>query len=123
MASASAPYAGTKVLTIGGSRNTGYLASIRLLGESPSPFCLPYFSSSLTPSPATEKGATVTFLLRSGPATFEKDATIQKYVESGKARLIQGDALNKDDVTKAWEKAAEGEGWVRVGILLFTVGA
>ena len=121
MASASAPYAGTKVLTIGGSRNTGYLASIRLLGESPCPFRLPYFS--LTPSPATEKGATVTFLLRSGPATFEKDATIQKYVESGKARLIQGDALNKDDVTKAWEKAAEGEGWVRVGILLFTVGA
>jgi len=72
---------------------------------------------------STEKGATVTFLLRSGPAVFDKNATIQKYVKSGKARLIKGDALNKEDVRKAWEEAAKGDGWVSVGILLFTVGA
>jgi len=87
----SAPYAGTKVLTVGGSRNIGYLASVRLL----------------------EKGATVTFLLRSGPAAFDKDNIIQKYVKSGKARLVKGDALNKEDVAKAWEEAAKGEGWIR----------
>jgi len=96
----SSPYAGTKVLSVGGSRNIGYFASIRLL----------------------EKGATVTFLLRSGPTVFDKNTTIQKYVKSGKARLIKGDALNKEDVKKAWEEAAKGEGWVSVGILLFTVG-
>ena len=65
----------------------------------------------------------MTFLLRSGPATFEKDEIIQKYVKSGKARLVKGDALNKEDVANAWQEAAKGEGWVRVGILLFTVGA
>ena len=70
----------------------------------------------------TEKGATVTFLLRSGPATFEKDETIQKYVENGQARLFKGDALNKEDVSKAWEEAARGEGGTRVHIVLFSVG-
>jgi hypothetical protein len=74
------------------------------------------------PTAPTEKGATVTFLLRGGPAVFDKNKTIQKYVESGQARLFQGDALKKEDVAKAWERAASGEGWTRVNILLFTVG-
>jgi len=92
-------YAGSKVLSIGGSRNIGYFSSIRLL----------------------EKGATVTFLLRS-PSTFDADTTIQKYVKSGQARLFKGDALIKDDVKKAWAEAAKGEGEERVDVLLFTVG-
>jgi len=92
-------YAGSKVLSIGGSRNIGYLSAIRLL----------------------EKGATVTFLLRS-PSSFDVDATIQKYVQSGKARLVKGDALIKDDVEKAWVEAAKGEGEEKVDVVLFTVG-
>jgi hypothetical protein len=134
MASASNTYAGVKVLTIGGSRNIGYFSSLRLLG--PSPYIISVASSSYSaihslflpfqhtnPSAPTEQGAIVTFLLRSGPAAFEKDKTIKKYVESGQARLFKGDALNKEDVSKAWEEAAKGEGWTRVNILLFTVGA
>jgi hypothetical protein len=90
----------TKVLTIGGSRNIGYLSSIRLL----------------------DLGATVTFLLRS-PKVFDSDETIQKYVRTGKARLIQGDALVKDDVKRAWAEAAKGDDDRPVEFLIFTVGA
>ncbi|KAF7976767.1 hypothetical protein HWV62_5768 [Athelia sp. TMB] len=92
-------FASTKVLSIGGSRNIGYLSSVRLL----------------------EKGASVTFLLRS-PSCFDTDETIQKYVKSGKARLIKGDALVKTDVVRSWAEAAQGEGEQRVDVLLFTVG-
>jgi hypothetical protein len=69
-----------------------------------------------------ESGDTVTFLLRN-PTVFDKDEAIQEYVKSGKARLIKGDALVKDDCKKVWEEAAkgepEGEG---VDFLIFTVG-
>jgi len=92
-------YTGTKVLSIGGSRNIGYFSAVRLL----------------------EKGARVTFLLRS-PSAFDADSTIQKYVTSGKARLIKGDALVKDDVKKGWVEAAKGQGDEKVDVLLFTVG-
>ncbi|KAF9242078.1 hypothetical protein BU15DRAFT_87000 [Melanogaster broomeanus] len=84
----------TKVLTIGGSRNIGYLSSIRLL----------------------DLGATVTFLLRT-------PKTIQKYVRMGKARLVQGDALIKDDVERAWAEAAKGDDDTPVEFLIFTVGS
>jgi hypothetical protein len=66
------------------------------------------------------KGATVTFLR--SPSTFDADTTIQKYVKSGHARLVKGDALIKCDVKKAWAEAAKGEGEERVDVLLFTVG-
>jgi hypothetical protein len=56
------------------------------------------------------------------PSIFDADVTIQKYVNVGKARLIKGDALIKDDVKKAWVEAAKGEGEEKVDILLFTVG-
>lgn len=69
----------------------------------------------------SEKGATVTFLLRS-PSTFDANATIQKYIKGGQARLIKGDALIKDDVKRAWTEAAKGDGDQRVDVLLFTVG-
>ncbi|KAI0035633.1 hypothetical protein K488DRAFT_42793 [Vararia minispora EC-137] len=91
-----------KVYAIGASRNIGYYASIRLL----------------------QKGATVTFLLRK-EHVFDGDATMQPFIESGRARLVQGDALNKDDVQRGWERAAEpafeGDA-TSVDVLLFTVG-
>jgi len=87
-----------KVLTIGGSRNIGYFSSIRLL----------------------DLGATVTFLLRKS-SVFDNDETIQKYVRAGKARLVQGDALVKDDVKRAWT-AAQGDDNKPVDFLVFTVG-
>ncbi|EPQ57830.1 hypothetical protein GLOTRDRAFT_36291 [Gloeophyllum trabeum ATCC 11539] len=88
-----------KILAIGASRNIGYYASIRLL----------------------EKGATITFLLRS-PSVFDNDEKIQGYIASGKARLVKGDALVKEDVRRAWEVAGQGEREGQVDFLLFTVG-
>jgi hypothetical protein len=55
---------------------------------------------------------------------FDKDEVIQEYVKSGKARLVKGDALVRDDCKKAWEEAAKGEPTGEgVDLLLFTVGA
>ncbi|KAJ3524876.1 hypothetical protein NM688_g8488 [Phlebia brevispora] len=85
------------VFAIGASRNIGYFAAVRLLN----------------------KGATVTFLLRS-PSVFDDDQVIQRYVQSGHARLIQGDGLNASDVAKAWELALEGS--AHVDLVLFTLG-
>lgn len=73
-----------KVLAVGGSRNIGYYASLRLLNL----------------------GATVTFLLRS-PSVFNDDATIKRYVNSGKARLVKGNAHVREDVERAWTEAAK----------------
>lgn len=68
----------------------------------------------------TDLGATVTFLLRK-PSVFDNDETIQKYVRSGKARLVQGDALVKTDVKRVWH-AAQGDDHKPVDFLIFTVG-
>ncbi|KAF8139468.1 hypothetical protein K438DRAFT_1809993 [Mycena galopus ATCC 62051] len=81
------------VLSVGASRNIGYFAAIRLL----------------------EQGSTVTFLLRS-PSAFDGDATIQKYVKSGHARLVKGDASIEADTQRAWDEAGV------VDALVFTVG-
>ncbi|EGN95910.1 hypothetical protein SERLA73DRAFT_187183 [Serpula lacrymans var. lacrymans S7.3] len=89
----------SKVLVIGGSRNIGYFSAVRLL----------------------DLGATVTFLLRS-PNVFDDNQTIQKYVQQGKARLLKGDALIKEDVQRAWDEAAKGGDSRPVDFLLFTVG-
>ncbi|KAG1812909.1 uncharacterized protein BJ212DRAFT_1368916 [Suillus subaureus] len=87
-----------KVLVIGGSRNIGYYSAVRLLAL----------------------GATVTFLLRS-PQVFDQDDTIQNYIKEGKARLIQGDALVKNDVRRAWPEARVDD-TRPVDFLIFTVG-
>lgn len=63
----------------------------------------------------------MTFLLRS-PSVFDADNVIQGYVESGKARLVKGDALVLQDVRRAWKDAAKGEGQYIVDLLVFTVG-
>ncbi|KAJ7772662.1 hypothetical protein DFH07DRAFT_913526 [Mycena maculata] len=82
------------ILTFGASRNIGYFAAVRLL----------------------EQGATVTFLLRS-PSIFDEDTTIRKYVQSGHARLVKGDALNEADTRRAWDAAGI------VDAVVFTIGA
>ncbi|KAJ7163552.1 hypothetical protein C8R43DRAFT_989975 [Mycena crocata] len=83
------------ILAVGASRpgNIGYYSAIRLL----------------------EKGATVTFLLRS-PAVFDGDSTIQKFVRSGNVRLVKGDATNELDTKRAWDEAG------MVDVLMFSVG-
>ncbi|KAL5528864.1 hypothetical protein ACEPAG_4838 [Sanghuangporus baumii] len=86
-----------KVLVIGGSRNIGYYSALRLLGN----------------------GATVIFLLRK-TSCFDTDESIKQYVASGKARLVQGDAMIKEDVGKALTVASEGDD--PLDAVLFSVG-
>ncbi|KXN89299.1 hypothetical protein AN958_05803 [Leucoagaricus sp. SymC.cos] len=87
------------VLAIGASRNIGYYSSLKLL----------------------QHGATVTFLLRN-PTTFDNDTEIQKFVSSGHARLVKGDALVKDDVARVWAAAIDRNDQRRIDYLLFTLG-
>ncbi|KAK7053461.1 hypothetical protein VNI00_004087 [Paramarasmius palmivorus] len=84
------------VFAIGASRNIGYFSSIRLL----------------------DAGCSVTFLLRN-TSVFDEDQVIKKYIASGKAHLIQGDALVQSDVAKGWQEAAKHG---NIDLLLFTVG-
>lgn len=67
------------------------------------------------------KGATVTFLLRS-PDAFKDDAEIQKYVQAGKAFLVQGDGLKSDDVARGWTTAQAASPSAQVDLVLFTLG-
>ncbi|RPD56425.1 hypothetical protein L226DRAFT_468560 [Lentinus tigrinus ALCF2SS1-7] len=83
---------------LGGSKNIGYHAALRLL----------------------KQGTTVTFLLRS-TSVFDNDEQMQPFVRDGKAQLMRGDALNLDDVRRAWEAAVEAGGGT-VDIVLFTIG-
>ncbi|EMD38023.1 hypothetical protein CERSUDRAFT_64307 [Gelatoporia subvermispora B] len=85
------------IYAIGASRNIGYYAAQRLL----------------------EKGATVTFLLRN-TSVFDQDADMKRFVTSGKARLIQGDALRASDVKRGWEEACSLK--ESVNAVLFSVG-
>ncbi|KAL1754626.1 hypothetical protein FB107DRAFT_215341 [Schizophyllum commune] len=84
------------VLVLGGSKNIGYYAAVRLL----------------------DAGAAVTFLLRN-TAVFDADPVLQRNIGAGKARLVQGDGLKQDDVARAWAEAAKDR---PVDTLLFTVG-
>lgn len=104
------------VLAIGGSRNIGYLSSVRLLGQI-LPFFLPVRGNLTCWS--LGHGATVVFLLRN-PKAFDDDATMKPYLDSGKAILVRGDALSATDVANAWKKAAEVTG--RVDFVVFSVG-
>lgn len=64
-------------------------------------------------------GHTVVFQLRS-PAALDNNEEMQPFIQSGKAILIKGDALNKEQVETAWKTANEGS---PVDLVLFTVGA
>ncbi|KAI0820179.1 hypothetical protein BC628DRAFT_1423116 [Trametes gibbosa] len=84
---------------LGGSKNIGYYAAVRLL----------------------DQGASVTFLLRKTSA-FDDDEKIQSYVSKGKARLVSGDALNIEDVQKGWAAALElGNG--SIDVVLSSIGS
>ncbi|KAG6902134.1 hypothetical protein C0995_003891 [Termitomyces sp. Mi166 len=88
------------ILVIGGSRNIGYHTAVRFL----------------------EAGHHVTFLLRK-LSVFDNDEIIKKFVGLKKAHLVQGDALIKADVDRAWKAAAANVETGLVDVLLFTVGA
>ncbi|KAL1939173.1 hypothetical protein VTO73DRAFT_10214 [Trametes versicolor] len=83
---------------LGGSKNIGYYASVRLL----------------------EQGASITFLLRN-TSVFDEDAKLQSYIKNGKVRLVRGDGTNLEDVRKGWEAALEhGNG--TLDLVLFSIG-
>lgn len=63
-------------------------------------------------------GATVTFMLRR-TSVFDEDESLRPFISSGKARLVSGDGLKKDDVQKAYAFAAEVG---KVDLVLFTIG-
>ncbi|KAG6907151.1 hypothetical protein DXG01_010328 [Tephrocybe rancida] len=65
-----------------------------------------------------EADHTVTLLLRD-TSVFDQDEQIQAALTSGKARLVKGDALVKEDVSRAWTSASSQGS---VDLLLFTVG-
>ena len=63
----------------------------------------------------------MTFLVRNA-AAFDAHEAAHKFTESGKARVVQGDASSVDDVRKAWAEAGKGEREGEVDFLLFTLG-
>ncbi|KZW00544.1 hypothetical protein EXIGLDRAFT_830696 [Exidia glandulosa HHB12029] len=71
-----------RFLVLGGSRNIGYLSTLRLLA----------------------KGHTVTLLVRQ-EGTFSEDAAMQEYIKSGLAHVVVGDALVPEDVRKTLDLA------------------
>jgi len=86
------------VLVFGGSRNIGYFVTLRLLNQ----------------------GHSTTLLLRN-TSIFDNDERMKPHVESGRAQLVQGDALVSDDVKRVWEKATDfGRA---VDYVVFSLGA
>jgi len=86
------------VLVFGGSRNIGYFTTLRLL----------------------DQGHSATLLLRN-TSVFDNDERMKPYVDSGKAELVQGDALVTDDVKRAWDQATDSGRDVDYAV--FTIGA
>ncbi len=102
---------------IGGSKNTGYYAARRLLGDYIC--CLPSRLVVFLTRLILESGSTLTFLLRH-PDVFDNDSVMKPFVSSGKAKLVHGDALKESDVKRAWDVASEGN--THVDLVLFTLG-
>jgi NAD(P)-dependent dehydrogenase (short-subunit alcohol dehydrogenase family) len=105
------------VLILGGSRNIGYYSAQRLLGT---PVSVVLVAECRLIASSIAQGSTVTFLLRRGN-TFDNDETIAPYIVQGKAKIVEGDALNEADVRRAWGTAT-GSGSQPVDVVLFTVG-
>jgi hypothetical protein len=71
------------------------------------------------PSATVDQGHSATLLLRN-TSIFDNDERMQPHVESGRAQLVQGDALVQDDVKTVWEKATDyGRA---VDYVVFTIG-
>ncbi|KAH9900787.1 hypothetical protein C8Q73DRAFT_786234 [Cubamyces lactineus] len=83
---------------LGGSKNIGYHAALRLL----------------------EQGSTVTFLLRR-TSVFDNDERMQRYIRQGKATLVAGDGLKLEDVKRGWEASLDA-GHGTVDFVLFSIG-
>ena len=67
----------------------------------------------------TDQNHSATLLLRKTDV-FDNDEQMRPHVESGRAQLVQGDALVPDDVKAAWEKATDfGRA---VDYVVFTLG-
>ncbi|KAG9050961.1 hypothetical protein FS837_000624 [Tulasnella sp. UAMH 9824] len=84
-----------KVLAFGASRNVGYYASIALL----------------------KSGHSVVFQLRK-TSVFDQDEDMKPFIQSGAAKVIQGDAMVEEDVRKAWTEANADN--IPVDVILFT---
>ncbi|TFK68298.1 hypothetical protein BDN72DRAFT_858523 [Pluteus cervinus] len=84
------------IYVIGGSKHIGYHASVRLLAA----------------------GCNVVFLLRN-PTAFDNDTTIREHIKNGKAHLVKGDALIKDNVQSGWDEAHKHG---PIDTVLFTLG-
>lgn len=67
---------------------------------------------------STDQGHSATLLLRNDKI-FDNDERMKPHVDSGRAQLVQGDALVTDDVKRAWEKATDGR---TVDFVVFTLG-
>lgn len=91
------PIINMKVLAFGASRNVGYYASIALL----------------------KSGHSVVFQLRN-TSVFDQDEDMKPFIQSGAAKVIQGDAMIEEDVRKAWAEANADN--IPVDVILFTVG-
>lgn len=85
-----------RVLLLGASRNIGYYVAQRLLAH----------------------GHDCTLLLRK-PDAMESDPAMSGYIRDGKAKLVQGDGLVKEDVQRAWD-AAKGDS--KVDLVFFGIG-
>ncbi|KAG9046595.1 hypothetical protein FS842_000839 [Serendipita sp. 407] len=85
-----------KIFAMGASKNIGYIVTQHFLAA----------------------GHSVVFLLRSTSA-FDRDETMQSYIQAGKVTLVKGDGLVKSDVEDAWSKANQDR---PVDLVLFTVG-
>ena len=85
------------VLIIGASRNIGLLTALRLLGK-----CLYNIGHvlHLLIKVSSAKGDTVTLLVRS-PKAFDGNEEVQKFIKSGTAHIMVGDALKEDDIRRA----------------------
>lgn len=66
-----------------------------------------------------DQGHSATLQLRN-PKVFDNDAEMTSHIQSGKAEIVQGDALVPEDVERAWEKATENGR--TVDYVVFTVG-
>jgi len=86
-----------KLFAIGASRNIGYYTALTLL----------------------QQGNQVVFLLRR-PNVFDDDAAMKPFIDSGSAKIVQGDAHVESDMSKAWAGAtSDGP----VDTVVFSVGA
>lgn len=85
-----------RVLLLGASRNIGYYVAQRLLAH----------------------GHDCTLLLRR-PDAMESDPAMSGYIRDGKAKLVRGDGLVKDDVQRAWDTA---KGDSKVDLVFFGIG-